>query len=326
MADGLERLLKRWRDNYYLSLLLAYVAKPLRWVSAQAVRGIEQKVRKNGVTIRLPNGKNMSIGRNSGIGIASLLFWHGLDGFEPETSRTLRFLFERATTFIDVGANCGLYSILGALWNPNLEVIAFEPVPLIFDGLKKNILLNQLEGRVRCENVALSNKSGRATLFLPGGEGLDIESTGTLASDSWQSRKGSPQLEVETVRFEEYETRHPMRVDLIKIDVEDFEADVLEGMQRIIMRDRPFIVCEVLPRLHRNQRTCKNVEALNYHPYWITPVGYIKVPSFDFGRGNFTNFLLSPVSTHDIVLDNLDVLWDLKKREGNAANSLARTR
>ena len=71
-------------------------------------------------------------------------------------------------------------------------------------------------------------------------------------------------LEVETVRLDEYETRHPMRVDLIKIDVEDFEANVLEGMQKIIMRDRPFIVCEVLPRLHRNQRICKIVEALNY--------------------------------------------------------------
>jgi hypothetical protein len=41
-------------------------------------------------------------------------------------------------------------------------------------------------------------------------------------------------------------------------------------------------------------------------------VGYIRVPRFDFGRGNFTDFLLSPV--HPIVLDNLDVLWDLKKR------------
>lgn len=314
MAGGLTRLLKRWRDNYYLSLLLASSAKPLRFVSARAALNIEQKVRKNGVTIRLPNGKNLSIGRNSGIGIASLLFWHGLDGYEPETSRTLRFLFERAGTFLDVGANCGLYSILGALWNPNLEVTAFEPVPPIFDGLKKNVLLNQLEGRVRCENVALSGKSGKMTLFLPKGEGLDVESTGTLSSDSWQSRKGSPRLEVETARLDEYEAFHPMRVDLIKIDVEDFEADVLEGMQGVITRDRPFIVCEVLPRLHRNQRTCKIVGALNYQPYWITPVGYIRVPKFDFGRGTFTDFLLSPVSTPDIVLDNLDVLWDLKKR------------
>ena len=98
MAGGLTRLLKRWRDNYYLSQLLAYSAKPLWLVSSQAVLHLEQKVRKNSVTIRLPNGKNMFIGRNSGIGVASLLFWHGLDGFEPETSRTLRFLFEHTAT------------------------------------------------------------------------------------------------------------------------------------------------------------------------------------------------------------------------------------
>lgn len=312
MASGLKTFLKRWRDDYYLSQLLAYSLKPLRSISSKAALRIEQNVRKNGVTIRLPNGKNMSIARDTGIGFASSLFWHGLDGYEPETSRTLRLLFEHAATFIDVGANCGLYSVLGALWNPTLKVIAFEPVPAIFSGLKRNVLLNQLEGRVRCENVALSSKNGRATLFLPRGEGLELETTGTLVSDSWQQRKGSPVLEVETVRFDEYETRHPMRVDLIKIDVEDFEADVLEGMQEIINRDRPLIVCEVLPRPHRNQRTGKVVEALNYQPYWITPVGYIRVPGFDFSRGNYTDFLLSPVSTPDIVLNNLDVLWDLR--------------
>jgi FkbM family methyltransferase len=175
-----------------------------------------------------------------------------------------------------------------------------------------------LEGRVRCENVALSRESGPATFFLPRGEGLDIESTGTLAADSWQSRKGSPRIEVETVRFDEYETRHRMRVDLIKIDVEDFEADVLEGMREIITRDWPFIVCEVLPRVHGNQRTLEIVKALNYQPYWITSAGYIKVPRFDFGRRNYTDFLLSPVFTPDVVLDNLDVLWDLKRTSSRA--------
>jgi hypothetical protein len=157
MGNRLKKLLRRWRDNYYLSLFLAYSLKPLWFVSAQAARCIPQKVRKNGVTIRLPNGKTMSIAKNSGIGIASLLFWHGIDGYEPETSRTLRFLFERAATFVDVGANCGLYSILGALWNPNLKVTAFEPVPPIFSHLQRNVLLNRLESRVQCENVALSS-------------------------------------------------------------------------------------------------------------------------------------------------------------------------
>jgi FkbM family methyltransferase len=315
MADGPKKLLKRWRDNYYLSSLLAHSLKPLQVVFSQTVRGLQQKVRKNGVTIRLPNGKNLSIGRDSGIGIASLLFWHGLDGHEPETSRTLRFLFERASTFVDVGANCGLYSILGALWNPNLQVVAFEPVPAIFSGLERNVRLNHVENRVRCEYLALSSTSGKATLFLPESDTLDVEATGTLVSDSWQHRNGSPPLEVETVTFDEYESRNPTRVDLIKIDVEDFEADVLEGMQQTIRRDRPFIVCEVLPRLHRNQRTRKIVEALNYQPYWITPVSYVRVPGFDCSRSHFTDFLLSPVSTQDVVVDNLDVLWELKKAE-----------
>ena len=83
-------------------------------------------------------------------------------------------------------------------------------------------------------------------------------------------------------------------------------------MRATIMRDRPFIVCEVLPRAHRNQRTREMVEALNYQPYWITPTGYVRVSQFDFNRGSFTDFLLSPVSTPDTVIDNLNVLWDLK--------------
>jgi FkbM family methyltransferase len=315
MAGGLKRLLKRWRDNYYLSLLLACSLKPLWFVSSQAARHIQRKVRKNGVTIRLPNGKNMSIARNSGIGMSSQLFWHGLDGYEPDTSRTLRLLFERAATFVDVGANCGLYSVLGALWNPHLRVIAFEPVPPIFTRLKRNVLLNRLESRIHSENLALSSKSGKATLFLPPGESLDPETTGTLVSDGWQATQVSPLLiEVETVRFDEYEAGHPARVDLIKIDVEDFEADVLEGMRGVIMRDRPFIVCEILPRHHKNERTRKIVEALHYQPYWITSAGYIKVPGLDFDRRYFTDFLLSPVSSPDTVLSNLDVLWDLREK------------
>jgi len=317
MADGLKKFLKRGRDNYYFSRLLASSLRPLRFIASRVALRIEQRVRKNGVTILLPNGKNLSIAKNTGIGIASLLFWHGLDGHEPETSRTLRFFFERANHFIDVGANCGLYSVMAALWNPNLTVVSFEPVPQIFSGLVQNVLLNKVDGRVRCENVALSSRSGTSTLFLPDSEDLDIESTGTLVTDSWQSRKASSILEVNTIRFDEYEARHPIRVDLIKIDVEDFEADVLEGMQETIRRDRPFIVCEVLPRAHKNERTRKIVEALHYQPYWITPVGCIRVSGFECTRSHFTDFLLSPVSTSDIVLDNLDVLWDLRSAGEN---------
>jgi len=309
--------LKRCRDNHYVSLFLASIARPLNSFCLSLAAQIQRIVHRDGAAIRLPNGKIMRIARDCGVWIATALFWHGLDGHEPETSRALRSLFERSATFIDVGANYGFYSILGALWNPNLRVVAFEPVPQIHEGLKQNVALNGLENRLVCENLALADRCGKATFFLPGGEGKhaegkDLDSSGTLVADGWQARKNSPRLEVETMRFDDYEKRRPMQVDLVKIDVEDFEADVLAGMREVIKRDRPFIVCEVLPRAHRNERTREIVSSLDYQPYWITPSGYIRVPRFDFERSDFQNFLLSPVSSPEIVLQNLEVLWDLR--------------
>jgi FkbM family methyltransferase len=309
--------LKRCRDNHYVGLFLARLARPLHSACLGLAIQIRRTVHKDSAGIRLPNGKIMRIARGCGVWIATAIFWYGLDGHEPETSRTLQFLFERSTTFIDVGANYGFYSILGALWNPSLRVTAFEPVPQIHEGLKQNVTLNRLHDRIVCENLALADRFGKATFFLPGGEGQhsaggDLDSSGTLVADGWQARQNSPRIQVETMRFDDYEKRLPMQVDLVKIDVEDFEADVLAGMREVIKRDRPFIVCEVLPRAHRNERTREIVASLDYQPYWITPSGYIRVSSFDFDRKDFQNFLLSPVSTPDIVLQNLEVLWDLR--------------
>ncbi len=77
MADGLTKLLKRWRDNYYVSQLLSYPAKPLRFVSSSIALQLQQKIRKNSVTIRLPNGKKMSIGETQGLELPPYSF--GMD-------------------------------------------------------------------------------------------------------------------------------------------------------------------------------------------------------------------------------------------------------
>ena len=196
---------------------------------------------------------------------------------------------------------------------------AFEPVPEIFDSLKRNIRLNHLEDQIRCENLALSSQSGKANLFLPRSHGRDVEATGTLVAESWQAKQGSPTIEVRTLRFDDYDKLHPSRVDVIKIDVEDFEADVLQGMEAVMRRDRPFIVCEVLTRAHRNRRTLQALEPLYYQPYWITPMGYIKIDHFDFDRPNLTDFVLSPVSTADTLVQDLQVLWDLNSVRSHSA-------
>src|SRR5882724_8091135 len=116
----LKDLLRRSRENYYLSRLLLLGARPAHSISTRLASEIEKKVRTNGATVRLPNGRTLRIARDSGINMASHLYWHGLEGYEPNTSKTLRFFFERCSTFVDIGANYGYYSLLAALWNENL--------------------------------------------------------------------------------------------------------------------------------------------------------------------------------------------------------------
>jgi hypothetical protein len=115
------------------------------------------------------------------------------------------------------------------------------------------------------------------------------------------------------VRFDDFERTHPMKLDLVKIDVEDFEAGVLAGMEQTIRRDRPFIVCEILPRAHRNEKTRQAVESMGYTPYWITHSGYIRVSRFDFERRFSQDFLFSPVSVPGEVITDLGVFWSMRE-------------
>jgi len=302
-----KRLLKRWRENYYIGNTLAAIARPAYVVSSRLSLEISKKFRKNGATINLPNGRTLRWARDAGVQIGSLLYWNGLNGFEPQTFQTLRFFFERCSTFVDVGANYGYYSLLAALWNPNLRVHSFEPVPRIYDGLSRNIAVNDLADQVMAHQIALSNRTGKAKFFLPVGRSADCESTGTLVAESWQSRQQSPSFEVDAMRFDDFERDNPMKVDAAKIDVEDFEAGVLEGMEQTIRRDRPFIVCEILPRVHKNERTRQIVQDLGYTAYWFPRANcYVRVSHFDFWRET-TDFLLSPVENGEVT--RLEPLW-----------------
>jgi FkbM family methyltransferase len=301
--------LRRWRENYYASNLLAAIARPLERSCSGVAKQFRRRIRKNGFSYLLPNGKTLRIGRDSGLYLASLLFWGGLDSFEPETSRTLRFFFLRVSTFVDVGANYGFYSLLAAHWNPHLQVVAFEPVPQIYQGLQRNIKLNDLQTRVSAYPMALSDVSGAATLYVPASRSLDCEATATLAQGSWQQRKNSPSVEIQAIRFDDFEAQHPLKLDLVKVDVEDHEASVLRGMQSVIRRDRPFIVCEILPRTHGNENTRQILDSLGYTAYWITRSGYIRVSRLDFDRSDSEDFLLSPVRGEAEIVTNLESLW-----------------
>jgi len=84
----------------------------------------------------------------------------------------------------------------------------------------------------------------------------------------------------------------------------------IAALKEAIRRDRPFIVCEILPRPHGNERTREIVSSLGYTAYWVTPSGYFRVSRFDFDRRDSEDFLLSPVSTEAEIVTDLNTLWN----------------
>ncbi|MDI9320802.1 MAG: FkbM family methyltransferase [Phycisphaerales bacterium] len=154
---------------------------------------------------------------------SKLHLWRGLRGATgnlycglmeyQEMSFVLHFL--RSTdTFFDIGANVGVYTILASA-EVGAQTISVEPIPATFDILRKNILLNKIEHKVRALQIGI----GSVLTHLNFTTSLDTENHIALAHEH-------KSIEVEVKTIDEIAKQMPC---LIKIDVEGFETEVLLG-------------------------------------------------------------------------------------------------
>ena len=160
--------------------------------------------------------------------------------WEQATSRLLDLALREGMTFVDVGANVGLYALQAARRvGPAGAVIALEPNPHLFRLLRKSIRINDLEDICNCVNIALSSADGIATL-----DGSKYCGVNSLNEEAEFHVKTAPLDDV---------LRDARRVDVVKIDAGGAELDVLEGMSHVLSshRDIILIVDYGLPQLQR---------------------------------------------------------------------------
>ena len=147
--------------------------------------------------------------------------YFGLHEFE-EMSFLLHFLNE-ADTFYDVGANIGSYTILAA-GVCGAKVFSFQPVPSTFYFLKENLRVNKLEEFVN------------PFIFAVGAAKRNIKVTDTFDTVNHVMDENevyqNPGIDVPVVSLDDLTTNgFPA---LIKIDVEGYETEVLNGMNAIL--------------------------------------------------------------------------------------------
>jgi FkbM family methyltransferase len=138
-------------------------------------------------------------------------------------------------TILDIGSNIGFISCLFASYNPNSTVHAFEPGAQNFNFLRQNIVGNNIS------NVIPHNLAMGATNYI--GRFLENSAWGHLESSA---NIFEPNLETAVVKtVDQFVSELDFKsIDLIKIDVEGFEMQVLNGMEKTLSRFNPKVILE----------------------------------------------------------------------------------
>ena len=145
-------------------------------------------------------------------------------------------------TFLDVGANIGLYSMLFAASDGDMSVHAYEPSPTTFEELKQNIVLNGLD-QIRAKRLAVSDRQGKVDF------GVVHELSGAnsvIDTSIHDSKTFTKHMQVEAVRLDDQLELTGRRI-CVKIDVEGHELCVLNGMRRLLHENQAIVQVEFYP-------------------------------------------------------------------------------
>ncbi|HET6598821.1 MAG TPA: FkbM family methyltransferase [Burkholderiaceae bacterium] len=182
---------------------------------------------------------------------------------DPKVTWVCKRLVRHGDTVLDIGANLGLVTfVLSALVGPGGRVHAFEPIPrmqaLITAAIERNAVKN-----VKLHRCALGSEQGTLGLSVPD----DHAGKASFLAERGVARAHT--IPVPVARLSDIlDVERPGPVRLVKIDVEGFEPQVLEGAVEWFSRQPPdAILFELNDKRSamRDSRTVQILEGLGYH-------------------------------------------------------------
>lgn len=185
------------------------------------------------------------------IGVAEPLIKAGI--YEEFETEVFKKLLTSNTTFIDIGANIGYYTLLSSDIIKKGYIYSFEPVITNYELLVKNVNLNDLKN-VKIFQKAISYKNGKVKIFI------DEKNLGnhSLAENNIVDKSKSEFFEVETITLDSFIKTFKEYIDgniVIKIDTQGAEGLVLEGAQNLLVMNDLKILMEFWPNGLKNMGT-----------------------------------------------------------------------
>ncbi|MFX1257027.1 MAG: FkbM family methyltransferase [Promethearchaeota archaeon] len=166
--------------------------------------------------------------------------------YELDIRNTLLRFLRKGSVFIDIGANIGFISALGAgLVGKSGEVHSFEPVPYYFRRLSDMAKMNN-DYQIFVNNFALGEKYEKIDINITNYENIGWN---TMVPGMMRANTIKETIKVDVKRIDDYILENEINnISLIKIDVEGFEFPVLKGLTKFFeecRRSLPPIVVEI---------------------------------------------------------------------------------
>lgn len=208
------------------------------------------------------------------------LFKNKQDAFEIEL---LKKHIKQNDTVLDIGANIGFYAtILSDIVGEKGLVHCFEPDSKNFEHLKKTT--------ANFKNIKINNKA-----VGPKTEKLKIYTSKNLNVDhrTYKPEEYDKEIEIDAVSIDDHLASNP-KVDLIKMDIQGFEMQAIQGMQNILDKN-------------------KDIKLISeFWPYGLKKAGSSVTDYFNFlSAKGFTCYLLEKNSLQKLSLDKVSSLEPL---------------
>jgi len=164
---------------------------------------------------------------------------------EPPIAALIRAELDPTSTFFDVGANLGFFTVLAAnvCTAPEGSVHAFELDPALIPLIEESLHLNEQRGSVRLNCVACADETGRFHAFQAAQEANPSTNQVVLSTGKNQNTE----VQAMTLTLDHYCQSADVPPDLVKMDIEGAEALAVPGMLSLVAEVTPKLILEVHP-------------------------------------------------------------------------------
>lgn len=191
-------------------------------------------------------------------------YWYHGHNRERRSLAICQQVIKPGDTVIEVGGHIGYLSLFfSQLAGPTGQVHVFEPGLNNLPYIERNI---QCRPNITLVRKAVSNENGTATFYqedLTGQNNSMVKDFDVLQrnlQNAFEKGIQVTEVQVAVIRGDDYVAQQGITPDFIKIDVEGFEFEVLDGFRQTL-RHRPVLFVEVQ---RHNDQIWELLEPLGY--------------------------------------------------------------